>query len=150
MKKHLKPSGDVFEPSLRRCLVSPSAVLLRRSVFSEIGLFDERLPACEDYDLWLRLACDHPVHLIRRPLVVKVGGHRDQLSMRYQGMDRFRIRALIKILESGRLKEGQRLAALKELKVKCGIYGDGCLKRGREMEGAYYHQLPGIIEGVKE
>jgi glycosyltransferase involved in cell wall biosynthesis len=146
MKKHLKPSGDVFEASLGRCLVSPSAVLLRRWVLSEVGLFDERLPACEDYDLWLRIACQYPIHLIRRPLVVKVGGHSDQLSMRYEGMDRFRIRALVKIIESGRLQNSQRQAALKELDVKCRIYGDGCLKRGRKREGEYYLQIPRLFE----
>jgi glycosyltransferase involved in cell wall biosynthesis len=141
-KKHLKPSGDIFEQSLKRCLVSPSAVMIKRSLIEEIGLFDESLPACEDYDLWLRLACRHPVELIDRDLVVKEGGHPDQLSARYRGMDRFRIWALRKLLKKEDLSERYFRAAFRELSVKCEIYGRGCQKRGRMAEGNYYLHLP--------
>lgn len=141
-RKHLKPSGDIFAPSLKRCLVSPSAVMLRRSLLDEIGLFDEDLPACEDYDLWLRAACRYPIHLIDEVGVVKEGGHADQLSMRFFGMDRFRIRSIEKLLQSGALSSGQRDAALKELQVKCAIYGQGCIKRGRLEEGYEFLALP--------
>lgn len=141
-KKHLKPSGDIFEPSLKLCLVSPSAVMLRRSLLEEVGLFDEGLPVCEDYDLWLRIACRYPVYLIKQPLIIKEGGHPDQLSSRYRGMDRFRIRALVKLIDSGILNERQFDAAIKELSIKCTIYGNGCVKRGRQEEGEYYLNLP--------
>jgi len=140
--RHLKPSGDVFEPSLKLCLISPSAVMLRRSLLAEVGLFDEDLPACEDYDLWLRIACRYPVHLINEKLVVKEGGHPDQLSSRYRGMDRFRIRALVKLIKSGRLNHKQLMAAIAELSLKCRIYGRGCLKRGKRDEGNFYLELP--------
>jgi glycosyltransferase involved in cell wall biosynthesis len=141
-KKHLKPSGDIFEQSLKRCLVSPSAVMMKRSLLEEIGLFDESLPACEDYDLWLRVACRYPLELIDQDLVVKEGGHPDQLSARYRGMDRFRIRALRKLLKHGDLSEHQYQAAFKELSVKCKIYGGGCKKHGRMEEASYYLLLP--------
>ncbi|MCP4666330.1 MAG: glycosyltransferase [Deltaproteobacteria bacterium] len=145
--KHLKPSGDIFEPSLKQCLVSPSSVMLKRSLLEEVGSFDEDLPACEDYDLWLRISCRHPVHLIREHLVVKEGGHADQLSSRYKGMDRFRIKALLKLIKSGVLNKRQRKAALEELSLKCRIYGKGCLKRGKKEEGAYYLGLPESVKG---
>ncbi|MEJ2726191.1 MAG: glycosyltransferase family A protein [Deltaproteobacteria bacterium] len=145
-KRHLKPSGDIFFPSLKLCLVSPSAVMLRRPLLDSVGLFDEDLPACEDYDLWLRIACRHPVHLLRECLVVKEGGREDQLSLRYRGMDRFRIKALVKLLRSGLLNEGQCQSVLEELAVKCRIYGRGCLKRGRLEEGAFYLGLPTRLE----
>jgi glycosyltransferase involved in cell wall biosynthesis len=141
-KRHLKPSGNIFEPSLKLCLVSPSAVLLKRSLIDEVGLFDEELPACEDYDLWLRIACRHPVYLIREQLVVKEGGCPDQLSLRYKGMDQFRIKALTTLLKSGALNERQLEATLKELSIKCRIYGNGCLKRGKSQEGLFYLDLP--------
>lgn len=140
-KKHFKPSGDIFIPSLRRCLVSPSAAMLRSSLLTETGLFDETLPACEDYDLWLRISCRHPIDLIDRPLVVKEGGHPDQLSMRYAGMDRFRIKAMVKCLDSGRLDAVQKGETLRELSFKCRIYGEGCLKRGKIKEGKSYLDL---------
>ncbi len=151
--RHLKPSGDVFEPSLKLCLISPSAVMLKRTLLEEVGLFDEDLPACEDYDLWLRIACRYPVHLINEKLVVKEGGHPDQLSSRYKGMDRFRIRALVKLVESGILNDKQLMAAIAELSLKCGIYGTGCIKRGKRDEGDFYLQLPNRLHeeyGVAE
>ncbi|MBW1733937.1 MAG: glycosyltransferase family 2 protein [Deltaproteobacteria bacterium] len=141
-KRHAKPSGDVFEPSLRLCLISPSAVMLRRTLLDEVGLFDEDLPACEDYDLWLRIACRYPVYLIGEDLVVKEGGHPDQLSARYRGMDRFRIMALVKLISGGRLDRGRLMATLEELSVKCRIYGTGCIRRGRREEGESYLGLP--------
>ncbi|MGD8985608.1 MAG: glycosyltransferase family A protein [Desulfobacteraceae bacterium] len=141
-KRHLKPSGDVFVPSLKLCLVSPSAVVLKRSLLDEVGLFDEDLPACEDYDLWLRISCRYPIHLIPRHLVVKEGGYPDQLSSKVKGLDQFRIKALIKLLSGGQLTDAQRQATLEELTIKCEIYGSGCLKRGRKEEGEYYLQLP--------
>jgi glycosyltransferase involved in cell wall biosynthesis len=132
-KRHRKPSGMIFEPSLELCLVSPSAVMLRRSLFEAVGFFDERLPACEDYDLWLRIGCRHPVHLIDRPLIVKRGGHPDQLS-RAPGLDRFRIRAICGLLAQNVLTAGQRRAAWEALAAKCTIYAAGCRKRGRGAE----------------
>jgi len=142
MKKHIKPSGNIFEPSLKLCLVSPSAVMIRRSLLDEVGLFDESLPACEDYDLWLRISCHYPISLIQQPLVVKEGGHPDQLSARYRGMDRFRIQSLEKLIQSGMLDKTQTGAAVKEISLKCRIYGNGCLKRGKTEEGKYYLRLP--------
>ncbi len=146
-KRHLKPSGDIFEPSLKLCLVSPSAVMLRKNLFDEVGLFDEELPVCEDYDLWLRISCRHPVHLIERSLLVKEGGASDQLSASRRGMDRFRIRAMINLLESGRLNGDQIRLVRRELEIKCRIYGEGCLKRGKTGEGNYYLGLPGNPKG---
>ena len=141
-KKHLKPEGDIFEPSLKRCLVSPSAVMLKRPLLERVGLFDEALPACEDYDLWLRIACRYPVYLIREHLVVRESGSPDQLSIRHKGMDRFRIHALVGLIKKGVLDERQLKAAQEELSLKCRIYGNGCLKRGRLQEGAQYLGLP--------
>ena len=141
-KRHLKPSGDVFEASLALCLVSPSAVMLRRELFQEVGVFDEDLPACEDYDLWLRIACRYPVFLIQQNLIIKEGGHPDQLSARFKGMDRFRIKALVKLLQKSPLNKAQQKSAVKELSSKCRIYGAGCLKRGKKTEGGYYLDLP--------
>lgn len=138
--KHKKPSGMIFEPSLALCLVSPSAVMIKRSLFEEVGLFDETLPACEDYDLWLRISCRHPVHLINTPLIIKRGGHDDQLSAS-SGLDKYRIRAIQKIIESDLLSASQFKAAIKTLQEKCAIYSAGCRKRGRIEEANYYLNL---------
>jgi glycosyltransferase involved in cell wall biosynthesis len=141
-KVHKKYSGEIFEHCLSLCRVSPSAVMVKRALLDEVGLFDEDLPACEDYDLWLRVAGRYPIYLIDEPLIIKRGGHPDQLSRRFEGIDRFRIKALTKILESNHLNPHHYHLALRELKRKCLIYGEGCLKRGKKEEGEWYLALP--------
>ena len=138
--RHRKPSGMIFERSLGLCLVSPSAVMIKKTLFDAVGVFDENLPACEDYDLWLRISCQYPVHLIDTPLIIKRGGHEDQLS-KAPGLDRFRIQSLAKIIASERLTEAQYRAAACSLRDKCAIYAGGCHKRGREAEATYYAAL---------
>ena len=135
-----KLAGDIFLPSLLRCLVSPSAVMLSRGLFEDMGGFDEALPAAEDYDLWLRIAWRHPVGLVPLPLVIKRGGHADQLSRQW-GLDRFRIRALKKILQEPSLPPRYREAARRTLAEKCRIYAQGCEKRGKLAEAREYKAL---------
>ncbi|MFQ5646063.1 MAG: glycosyltransferase family 2 protein [bacterium] len=141
--KHKKQDGWIFKESLPLCLISPSAAMLRRETLNKVGLFDERLPACEDYDLWLRITKDYPVFLIRDPLVVKQGGHADQLSRCYWGMDRFRVYALEKILAQLDRGGDLWLAAHRMLKRKCEILSAGCRKHGRVALADYYADLPG-------
>lgn len=135
MKKHKKYSGMIFEYCLPLCIISPSSVLIARSLLEEAGGFDEELEVCEDYDLWLRISACYPIYLIDTPLIIKRGGHEDQLSKKMSGQDRFRIKALVKLLEGDCLSANQRELAWKELNRKCEIYGKGCIKRGREEEG---------------
>ena len=130
----------IFEPSLALCLVSPSAVMMKRSLFDEVGLFDEDLPACEDYDLWLRISWRYPVHLIETPLIIKRGGHADQLS-KAPGLDKFRIQSLKNIIESGHLEAESYQAAVRTLQEKCTIFAGGCRKRGKEAEAQYFEEL---------
>jgi glycosyltransferase involved in cell wall biosynthesis len=138
--RHHKFSGMIFDHSLALCLVSPSAVMIKKGLFDHVGFFDEQLPACEDYDLWLRISCRYPVHLIETPLIIKRGGHDDQLS-KAAGLDKYRIRSLVKIIESGMLTQQQRTAAIATLKGKCEVYAGGCRKRGREEEAKNYYRL---------
>jgi glycosyltransferase involved in cell wall biosynthesis len=139
-KRHHKFSGMIFERSLALCLVSPSAVMIRKAVFDTVGLFDQRLPVCEDYDLWLRISCRYPVYLEDVPLIIKRGGHPDQLS-RASGLDKYRIQALKKIIDNGELSKPQLRSAVETLKGKCAIYAGGCRKRGKEREADYYESL---------
>ena len=135
-RRHHKFSGMIFEHSLALCLVSPSAVMICKTLFDTVGLFDECLPACEDYDLWLRVSCRYPVFLIDEPLIIKRGGHEDQLS-KAAGLDKYRIRSLKKLIDGGPLTESQKHAAIKTLQEKSTIYAEGCRKRGREGEAKY-------------
>jgi len=146
MKKHAKSGGDLFRRSLRLCLVSPSSALLRRDALDEVGLFNESLPACEDYDLWLRLLCRYEARFVEEMLVVKRGGHDDQLSRSTPFIDRYRIRALIDLLNSGALSLEQRGWTIEELKYKCRVFGQGCLKHGKRELGEKYLKIPEMFD----
>lgn len=150
MKKHGKPEGDIFLPSLELCLVSPSSVSIRRELFDEAGLFDERLPVCEDYDLWLRISWRERVGLIPDELVVKYGGHNDQLSRRYRGMDRFRVYSILKLLgaHGDDLPAEYRRAAEETARRKCRILIQGARRRGNAaFETLLSQALRAIDEG---
>jgi glycosyltransferase involved in cell wall biosynthesis len=147
MKKHKKYSGWIFRQCLPLCIVSPSAVMLHRSIFDHVGLFDESMPACEDYDLWLRIAPHYPIYLIDKPLIIKRGGHDDQQSRTVPFLDRLRIQALCKLLGSGNLPAELHGLALEELEKKCSVYANGCRKRGRPDEAAAYGGLPAQYKG---
>ncbi len=119
--KHKKPSGMIFTPSLKLCLVSPSAVMMRRQLFDLKGYFNEEFPVCEDYDLWLRVSRDTPVYLIDTPCTVKYGGHDDQLSA-HHSQDKYRIQAILNLVRAGLLDQELKAAAIKVLNKKCRVY----------------------------
>jgi len=132
-RRHRKRGGDFFVDSLRTCLVSPSAAIMRRDFFCALGGFDETLAACEDYDLWLRVLVENEIGLLDEPLVIRRAGHPDQLSTSIPALDRFRIIALLKILREPRFSAQRRDAACEVLIEKCTIYGDGLARRGRSV-----------------
>ena len=138
MKKHAKHGGRIFRYCLPLCVISPSAALIQRALFTEVGLFDESLPACEDYDLWLRICARYPVLYVDQPLLIKTGGHADQLSRRYWGMDRFRIQALENILAAGVLDKQDHAAALQTLQEKLAIMIQGAEKRDNHILAGQY------------
>jgi len=105
-------------------------------VFTDIGNFDEELPACEDYDFWLRLTALEPVVYCDAPLVIKHGGHKDQLSRKFMAMDRFRLIALEKILLADVLNEPDTQATVSTMREKFQVYSAGAMKRGRTAEVA--------------
>ena len=141
MKKHQKGGGMIFHRCLEMCVISPSSALLHRTIFDEYGLFDETLPACEDYDLWLRFCSQEQVLYIDTPLITKYGGHEDQLSRQYWGMDRFRISALGKLLDSGKLNEQQCREVRETILKKAGILVTGGKKRGNIELVEHYQQI---------
>lgn len=145
-RKHRKSGGWIFEQCLPLCVISPSAVLLEAALLRQLGGFDESLPACEDYDLWLRLCAREPVLFVDEPLVVKHGGNPDQLSSRIWGLDRFRIEALERALKDPVLSPEQRRAVHGELRHKLEIFVGGADKRGRADVAARYGRRLAALE----
>ena len=141
MNKHRKYSGHIFKQCLPLCIVSPSSVMLRKSLLDEVGVFDESMPVCEDYDLWLRIAIRYPFKFLSDKLIVKRGGHEDQLSRKYWGMDRWRVYALEKLLRGDDLNPEQRSWVTEMLIEKSGILIQGFAKRDKNEEAEVYRNL---------
>jgi glycosyltransferase involved in cell wall biosynthesis len=144
---HQKHSGWLFMPSLPRCIISPSAIMLRRTLWDQLGGFNERLPACEDYDLWLRLTLAVPVFLLPERLIIKRGGHADQLSRCIPVLDQYRISALENILTAP-LTPSQRQAVLEHLSQKCRIVAQGAHKRHHLERWALYDAKAQRYQGL--
>ena len=132
LKKHKKSGGNIFKNSLQLCCISPSSVVLKKQIFDEYGLFDENLEVCEDYDMWIRITAKEEVGFLDSPLVLKYGGHSDQLSKKFWGMDRFRIKSLEKYLKNEHFSKSQKINVLDTLIEKLTIVSDGALKRGNK------------------
>ena len=128
-KKHKKQGGNIFLNCLKLCCISPSSAILHRSVFEDIGFFDETMPACEDYDFWLRYSAKEEVNFIDDALIIKKGGHNDQLSVQHWGMDRFRVYALEKLLNDTGIDLVYRNEAMREVILKLKILINGAKKR---------------------
>ncbi len=141
MKKHRKTGGWIFPQCLPLCAMSPSSIVVHRSVFDDVGFFDVELPACEDYDLWLRITSKYPVLYIEEPQILKYGGHEDQLSQKYWGMDRYRIKALQKVIEGNMLNAENKQQAIAMLLKKSKIFQQGALKRGKIEDAQHYQQI---------
>lgn len=107
-KKHKKQGGRIFVPSVFLCCISPSSVVMKRSLLNEVGLFREDFPVCEDYEMWLRITSRYFVGFVEEALVVKHGGHEDQLSCRYSAMDYWRVKALKNYLSDENLSVEER------------------------------------------
>lgn len=136
-KKHRKYSGYIYEKCLPLCCIGMSTTIAKRELFLKSGMFDTALPACEDYDLWLRVCSEFEVKLIPEALTVKDGGRDDQLSNQ-PGLDRYRVYALEKMLNSTRLTSEHRDMTYKELVHKCKIYANGARRRRKYKEADFY------------
>lgn len=139
--RHRKQTGWIFEASLPLCLVSPSSVMMHRKIIDTIGWFDELLDVCEDYDFWLRTAHKYPFLFIDKPLIVKRGGHEDQLSRKHWGMDRFRVTALLKLLAMPDLSLTEETQVLRTLAGKAAVLARGYAVRDKQEECRYFLAL---------
>ena len=132
MEKHAKAGGRIYQMCLPLCCISPSSVVMRRDLLNEMGGFDESFEVCEDYDLWLRLTAREPVLFLEEQLLYKHGGHEDQLSTRHWGMDRFRTKALQRVLDEGLVSGDDERRTRETLAEKLEILVEGARKHGND------------------
>jgi glycosyltransferase involved in cell wall biosynthesis len=145
--RHRKRGGDIFIDSLRTCLISMSAAMMRTALFRSCGGLDESMAAAEDYDLWLRILIDHEAGLLDEPLVTRHGGRPDQLSASTPAIDRYRILALTKLLAGARLSPARRTAVVEVLGEKCRIYAGGLRRRGKIDQARLYEWVAANAPG---
>ena len=130
-KHFAKIEGYIFKESLENCTITPSSVMIKREVINRVGMFNEKFKACEDYDLWLRITKEYEIGLINEHLITRYGGEPDQLSLTIPLQDRFRVDAIIDILESSTLTDIQRGLSINTLIRKATILYKGALKRNK-------------------
>ena len=133
-KKHEKYGGYIFDKCLDICRISPSSVLFRKNILDHIGWFDSQLPVCEDYDLWLRITSEYRILFIDEPLIIKYGGHDDQLSHSVESIEFFRIKSLENLLDRTELSTNNRVLAIQMIIKKYNIYLNGLVKRKKQSE----------------
>lgn len=131
MKKNKKGGGDQFIASLNLCLISPSTVLVHRSLFDRYK-FREDFEVCEDFDMWLKLLADYPVGFIAEPQINKYGGHEDQLSIKYFAMDIYRIKSIHWVLNNLELSDIKKHKASEIFTKKYEILKKGALKHSNQ------------------
>lgn len=140
-KIHQKYSGWIYQKCLPLCIISPSSVMIHREVFEQAGRFDPQMTVCEDYDLWLRISHHYPITFIPRRLIIKTGGHQDQLSQKFWGMDQYRVKAMEKMLKNHKLSPADKKATIKILQKKCKILANGFKKRENKQKRDYYTSI---------
>ena len=133
-KRHQKYGGDIFDKCLDICRISPSSIIFKKNIINDVGWFDEGLSICEDYDLWLRITANFKILFIDKPLVIKYGGHSDQLSKSVNGIEAYRIKSLENLLSNTKLIKDYKLLTIKMLITKLDIYKKGLLKRDKTDE----------------
>ena len=81
-------------------IMSPS-IVVRRSVYEELGAFDERLLCAEDWEMWVRIAAHYPIWFEPQPLAA-YRMHEDSNTGRHirTGEDTHYIGVAIEIMSS--------------------------------------------------
>ncbi len=147
-KKHQKTGGWIFTQSLPLCIVSPSAVIFKKSLWRETGGFDPGLPVAEDYDFWLRVLKNRPIGLDEKESVIKYGGHEDQLSRTTPLMDYYRVRAMAKHLRDENLNSEYFRELVKNMQLKLEILIKGAIKHDGNLK-EYLRLEKEVAEAVR-
>lgn len=146
--RHQKSGGAIFLKCLPLCCISPSAVLFEKSLWLEVGGFDETFPVCEDYDFWLKITSLYPVGYVPFPIIIKHGGHPDQLSRRFFAMDYWRVRSLDRLKKIRNLSAPDEAAVNRMILQKSQILLQGYRKHRNC--GSHFQQIEEIANTLKQ
>ena len=127
-------SGWILNDLFKANFIRTSSAMIKKECFEKVGFFDESLPECEEYDLWLRIATRYPVGFINKPLTVYVDNPQGVSTNSLAG------RLLRqKVLEKNYLKECIPLTLYRK-RVAGNYYhiGKHYLNQGAKSEGKKY------------
>lgn len=93
--KHLPPGLSFPEALMTRNCFS-NGLLVRADVLNGLGGFDEKLDACEDWDMWRRISYGHEIEFIDEPFV-RIRVHGTNMSSRRWLMISMTFRHLVKM-----------------------------------------------------
>lgn len=145
---HRKSGGDIFLKCIQQCLIAPSSVLINKKLFVDMQGFNEEFVVCEDYDLWLKISSLHEIGFIAKPLIIKYGGHDDQLSMKFFAMDSWRLKSMYFILLNRKLETEKKALLIKLMQQKGAILIQGYLKHGNPVAASEIELLLSKISEV--
>jgi glycosyltransferase involved in cell wall biosynthesis len=127
-------SGWVLQDLFQANFIRTSSAVIKKECFQMVGLFDEELQECEEYDLWMRIAAHYPIGFINESLAVYVdnpeGVSTDSLSGRI-----YRLKVLEKNYLKKRIPEKRYK---KRIANTCHYIGRHYVKRGHKQEGDAY------------
>jgi glycosyltransferase involved in cell wall biosynthesis len=135
-KREYKPSaeitpkdGNIFSSIIKgEYLVSPQTIVVKRECFEKAGLFDEHLPAMEDWEMALRLSKHYHFKYINEPLVLYYP-QSDSLSRNKSAVIQAYQQVLERYFED--IKQDKRLMAKHYLRLGHFLYSNGELSQGR-------------------
>ena len=131
--------GRITEELFCSSFIHCPTIVCRRQLLLDAGCFDESLPVCEDYDLWLRLSVDHAFGLIDEPLALR-RLHGNRLSKSRMSRNLTVKASMLKRFYSWERSQGKisRERAMKRLSKVCFAAGKASLLNG-EYHAAVAH-----------
>jgi glycosyltransferase involved in cell wall biosynthesis len=133
------PGGWLFEEIICDRQLSYNAALIHRKCLDVIGGFDENLPNCENYDLWVRLSANFPIHTFEEPMFYTP--HRVSPDGKSGwATHRFRVYALEKAFQSGYLNSDYRRMVAEQIVAKCEKLVDGFKQKDNTERANFYER----------
>ena len=107
--RHPLLEGDILEPLFLNNFIPSPTLMFRRSVFEQVGVWDETVQTAEDWNMWLRIARSFPNGVCREPLAL----YRIHTQNKLSKVDPFVYsRTINQIIESHAAKSPERLSRL--------------------------------------
>ncbi len=108
--------GDILEPLFKSCFIPSPTPIVEKSVFANIGLFNENsnMRNREDWDMWLRIAAVYPIAYVPKPLAY----YRVHSASATGGEDRISaLKGYVATVEAAVQREPRRLGQIKNVVI---------------------------------